>query len=257
MVDMGRRLAGCVLIAVALVFPASAQADVGVYPVTKAVPVGGVIRGWGAGSGMPVYLAPASAGPKRYPCHGSGICEPTANRAPGKPFVFLGRLRRTTNLYARQSFSFRVPDDLRSGRYRMYLYCKSCGGSLIQSGSRLEGEIIRITARAASRTIQVDVGAARRRFLVSQPEGVILLVRLTVPHGVHATVTGSIPGLASVMVSTDDKASCQRRGAVDVCAPAYEWCPMPAAAWRFELRKLAGPAGEIRLDFNVGQPPSR
>ena len=254
---MGRQLAACIFIAVALFFPASAQADVGVYPVTKVVPVGGVIRGWATGSGMPVYLVPASAGPKRYPCHRTGICEPTAKRAPGKPFVLLGRLRRTTNLYARQSFGFRVPEDLRPGRYRMYLYCKPCGGSLIQSGSRLEGEIMRITARPASRTIRVDSGATRTRFLISQPEGVILLVRLTVPHGVHATVTGSIPRLASVIASTDDQASCRRRGAVDVCAPAYEWCPMPAAAWRFELRKLAGPAGAIRLDFRVGQPPSR
>ena len=255
---MGRwPLAACTFIAVALVFPASGQADVGIHPVTKVVPVGGVIRGWGVGSGMPVYLVPASAGPKRYPCRGNGICEPTAEHAPGKPFAFLGRLRRTTDLYARQSFSFRVPDDVRPGRYRMYLYCKSCGGSLIQSGSRLEGEVIRIRARIASRTIRVDAGATRRRFLISQPEGVILLVRLTVPHGVRATVTGSIPRLARVMVSTDDKASCRRRGAVDVCAPAYAWCPMPAAAWRFELRKLAGPVGEIRLDFSVGQPPRR
>jgi hypothetical protein len=30
---------------------------------------------------------------------------------------------------------------------------------------------------------------------------------------------------------------------------------MPAAAWRFRLDKLSGPAGNVRLDFVVGSPP--
>ncbi len=39
----------------------------------------------------------------------------------------------------RQSFKFFVPSNLSPGLYRMYLYCRPCGHSLIQSGSRLEG----------------------------------------------------------------------------------------------------------------------
>ena len=60
----------------------------------------------------------------------------------------------------------------------------------------------------------------------------------------------------ALAISTDGMAKCRRRGAVDVCTQPEEWCPMPAAAWRFVLRKLAGPPGWIRIDFVIGSPPS-
>jgi hypothetical protein len=248
---MSRGLTIVAFLVLALALPLRARADVGVYPITKVVPVGGVIHGWGDGSGMPVYLVPAAAGPRRYDCHGSGTCEPTSERSPGKPFVFLGRLRRTKNVYADQRFDFVVPAELHPGAYRMYLYCRPCGRSLIQSGGRLEGETIRITARPESRTVHIGVGAADVRFLMSEPPGVILLLRLTVPLGMRVSATGYIPSVASVVVSS---ALCRRRGSLDVCTQAVEWCPMPAAAWRFRLRKLGGPAGRVRLDFVVGRP---
>src|SRR6266487_631238 len=108
-IDVTRGLAAFVVVAFALVLPARARADVGVYPATKVVPVGGVIHGWGDGSGMAVYLVPASAGPQRYPCHGNGICEPTVEHAPGKPFVLLGGCdgRRTCTRASRSASSRR------------------------------------------------------------------------------------------------------------------------------------------------------
>jgi hypothetical protein len=254
--SVGRRIIVLGSLVLAFLFAADARADVGVYPVTRVVPVGGVVDGWGDGSGMAVYLVPASVGPKRRACGGNGICEPTLTRPPRRPFVLLGRLRKTRNVYARQAFSFPVPPDLSPGAYRMYLYCRPCGGSLIQSGQRLEGETIRLTARPASRRIGVGAGATGTRFLVSEPVGVVLLLRLTVPHGTRASVTGSIPGLAGVMIATGRTETCNRHGSVDVCTQPEEWCPVPAAAWRFRLNKLAGPAGQIRLDFVVGQPPN-
>ncbi len=129
----------------------------------------------------------------------------TRAREAVRPF---GRLRRTKNVYARQSFSFLAPSGLSPGAYRMYLYCRPCGGSLIQSGARLEGETIRLTARPTSRRIRVGPGAMRRRFLVSEPAGVILLLRLTVPHGTRASVTGSIPRLVGVMISSERREIC-------------------------------------------------
>lgn len=252
---MTRRLVLLGLAVVGLNLPSPARADVGVYPATKVVPVGGVISGQGDGSGMSVYLVPAATGPKRHSCGADGICEPTAKRAPGKPFILLGRLRRTKNIYANQSFSFSVPLDLSPGPYRMYLYCRPCGNSLIQSGGRLEGEMIRLTARPEPRRIRLSSAPSRLRFLVSEPAGVILLLRLTVPHGSRVAVTGRIPHVAGVGISTDGMSKCRRRGAYDVCTQPEEWCPMPAAAWHFQLRKLAGPRGEIRLDFVIGPPP--
>jgi hypothetical protein len=56
-------------------------------------------------------------------------------------------------------------------------------------------------------------------------------------------LTGRIPHVAGVGISTDGRSKCHLRGAVDVCTQPEEWCPMPAAAWRFVLRKLAGPRG--------------
>jgi len=252
---VARKLALFALAGACLLVAPAASADVGVNPTTKVVPLGGVIRGWGDGSGMAVYLVPAAAGPKRHSCGANGICEPTAGRPPGKPFILLGHLRRTTNIYARQSFSFAVSPRLSPGLYRIYLYCRPCGNSLIQSGGRLEGETIRITARPETHHFRVQSAPGRFRFLVSEPAGVILLLRLTVPHGTHATATGRIPHLAGVQVSTDGLSRCRRRGSVDVCTQAEEWCPMPAAAWQFVLRKKAGPLGAIRLDFVIGSPP--
>jgi hypothetical protein len=90
---------------------------------------------------------------------------------------------------------------------------------------------------------------------VSEPAGVIRRLRITVPHGTRANLTGVIPGVAGVAIATprtaDASETCQRRGAFDVCTQAEEACPMPAATWHFRLRKFAGPAGEVRLEFVV------
>jgi hypothetical protein len=254
LIQVARRFILVLALGIGLTLPARAGADVGLYPTTKEVPVGGVIAGRGDGSGMAAYLVPAASGPRRYTCHGHGICEPQVKSAPRAPFTLLGRLRRTKNVYATQSFSFRTPADLKPGVYRLYLYCRPCGGSLIQSGRHLNGETIRVTARPQSRTVQVGQGATRRRFLMSEPAGVILLLRLTVPHGTRAVANGSIPGVAGVRISTVT-ASCRHTGSVDVCTQPEEWCPMPAAAWHFRLDKIWGPVGSVRLDFVVGNPP--
>jgi hypothetical protein len=86
---------------------------------------------------------------------------------------------------------------------------------------------------------------------------VIRLLRVAVPAGAQVNVTGVIRGVAGVRISTpaarnDPAESCERRSAVVVCTQSEEACPMPAATWRFRLRKLAGRAGWIRLSFVVG-----
>jgi hypothetical protein len=112
-----------------------------------------------------------------------------------------------------------------------------------------------------SRAFVLPAGQSQRRFSMREPAGVILLTRITVPHGVHATVDARIPHLAGAGVSTatsrvDPALSCRRSGGDDVCTQAQEWCPMPAARWRMHLVKTGGPAGRIRVDFVVGQPPA-
>lgn len=126
-------------------------------------------------------------------------------------------------------------------------------------GTRTSRSVLAVQQRRArprSRSVHVGSGATVKRFEVSEPAGVIRLLRVTVPHGMRAKLTGAIPQVAGVAISTPQSTvpseTCQRRGAVDVCTQAEEACPMPAASWHFRLHKLVGLAGEIRLEFLVG-----
>ena len=111
-----------------------------------------------------------------------------------------------------------------------------------------------------TRTFKLDAGRTARTFTFRERSGVILLNRLTVPHGVRAFVEARIPHLAGAKVSSwpsrnDPSLSCRRHGARDVCTQSEEWCPMPQAVWHFHLVKLSGPAGAVRFDYVVAAPP--
>jgi hypothetical protein len=128
--------------------------------------VGGVLRGWSNGAGFRVYIVPAALAPKRHTCRGgTAICEPTVKRPPGKPFVLVGRVPGKVGQYGKRPFSFRVPA-VHIGLYRAFVYCRPCGRSLIQSGSRIEGETIRILSAATRR-----VTYPRDRLSVVLPSG--------------------------------------------------------------------------------------
>lgn len=112
-----------------------------------------------------------------------------------------------------------------------------------------------------SRTFQLDAGHATRAFAFRERGGVILVNRLTVPHGVRAVVNAQIPGVAGARVQSwpsrmQPALACRRHGELDVCNQGEEWCPMPASIWRFRLVKLGGPAGPIRFDYVVAPPPT-
>ena len=135
---------------------------------------------------------------------------------------------------------------------------------LVQSAGA-EGKL---TARAASpvfqttRTFELGTGRATRTFTLRERDGVILINRLTVSHGVRAFVDARIPGLAGARVSSwmnrnDPSLACRSRRAFDVCTQGEEWCPMPQAVWQFRLVKLSGPAGPVRFDYVVAAPPAQ
>jgi hypothetical protein len=142
---MSKRLAvfGFATVA-ALAGASTARGDIGIRLTTNVVHVGGTLRGWSNGSAFPVYIVPSALAPRRFTCHhGTAICEPTVKRLPGPPFVLLGRIPGRYAHYARHNFAFRIPR-IRSGRYRVFIYCRPCGRSLIQSGARIEGETIQV-----------------------------------------------------------------------------------------------------------------
>jgi hypothetical protein len=110
--------------------------------------------------------------------------------------------------------------------------------------------------------VATQAGASVDRLVVPEPSGVIRLLRVIAPAGTRARVTGVMPGLAGVSISlprarVDSAESCTRHGAAVACIQGEEACPMPAASWRFRVRKLAGPAGRIRIDFVVGPERSK
>jgi hypothetical protein len=243
-----RRTAVAVAAAAALALPVRAQADVGVDVVTKVVPAGGAIR-VRTTAGLPVYAVPAAYAPRRHRCRRNAICEPTTPDAPGPPFVRLGAVPRLRDPYARRTVDLRVPRGLAPGPYRVFVYCAPCGRTLIVSGDRVAGETIRVLARPTPRAVALPAGAAARAFLVSEPRGVVRVLRLTVPHGLRVSLTARIAG-AGVGIATQT-ADCRRRGAVDVCDQAVEWCPLPAAVWRLRVRKSYGPAARVVVAFLV------
>lgn len=138
-----RRLVIAAALVIALALPSVAAADVLIILTTFNLPRHGIVRGHGSGSGMPVYIVPVRDAPHRYQRNGT-YYEPQVKHAPGPPFVLLGRLLDYSDVYKNQAFAFRIPLSVKPGRYRVYLYCRACGGSLIVSGLSYSGQVLRI-----------------------------------------------------------------------------------------------------------------
>lgn len=113
-------------------------------------------------------------------------------------------------------------------------------------------------SRSNSTYVRTLAGASVNRVEVPEPAGVIRLLRVVAPAGTRVKVTGVIPGVAGVSISLPLHSraaapeTCSRHGGTVGCTQAEEACPMPQATWRFQVRKVAGPAGRIRVDFVVG-----
>lgn len=155
---------------------------------------------------------------------------------------------------------------IRCVRFRRSVRASLVGTSLVLIAAQPLTAAAPSRARAASRfqttrTFKLSAGRAERTFTFRERGGVILLNRLTVPHGVRAIVDARIPHLAGVRVASwpsrnDPSLTCRQHGRFDVCTQSEEWCPMPQAIWHFRLAKLNGPAGPIRFDYVVAAPPA-
>ena len=118
----------------ALVAVPTASADVYVIIANTTVHRGGYLRGTGDGSRLPFYLVPKHLAPY----DGTHV-----KRPPRRPYIFLGRLRRTRNFYATQHFRFRVPM-VRPGKYKVVIWCRPCGGTLILAGTTGFGQTVTV-----------------------------------------------------------------------------------------------------------------
>ena len=120
--------------ATALLAVPAAYADIYVVIANTTVHRDGYLRGTGDGSRLPFYLVPK----RLAPAYGDRV-----KRAPRRPYVFLGRLRRTRNPYATQHFRFRVPR-VRPGKYKVVIWCLPCGGTLILAGPTGFGQTVTV-----------------------------------------------------------------------------------------------------------------
>jgi hypothetical protein len=114
-----------------------------------------------------------------------------------------------------------------------------------------------VAGRPDSMVVWAPAGESVSRVEVSEPAGVIRLLRVVAPRGTHMTVTGVIPGLAGVTIPIPrdhriNAETCLRHSSTTVCTEGEEACPMPPATWEFRVRKVTGPAGRVRIDFVVG-----
>lgn len=111
--------------------------------------------------------------------------------------------------------------------------------------------------QAHTRTVSVAAGVTVKRFGLAESAGTVRLLRVVARLGTRLTITATIPHTATVSIAAprprrDPSESCRQRGRFEVCTQAVEACPMPSATWRVSLHKLAGPAGQVRLEFIVG-----
>jgi hypothetical protein len=139
-----RRVVVSLSVAVFLTLAAAARADIGLTITTLEVRAGGVLRGFGNASGMPVYLVPESSAPRPIPCDsGRAYCAPRSWHRPGRPYVLLGHLRNGGRRYTRQRFAFRVPH-VPPGRYQVAVWCQPCGRRLLLAGATLHGQVVTV-----------------------------------------------------------------------------------------------------------------
>jgi hypothetical protein len=112
-------------------------------------------------------------------------------------------------------------------------------------------------SRSQSMYVRTAAGASVSRVDISERAGAIRLLRVVAPAGTRMKVIGAIPGVAGVSISLPLHShaaaeTCSNQGGAVSCTVAEEACPMPQATWHFQLRKISGPAGRVRVDFVVG-----
>ena len=132
---------------------------------------------------------------------------------------------------------------------------------IVGGGAASGGRAHAASAPATTVVRHLTGGRGETTFSLREPAGVVLLARVSAPRGVRAFVNATIPGVAGVPMGTTpdgfgQNPTCAVRGRLNVCTEAVEWCPMPQATWRFHVAKVAGPAGDVRVDFIVGPKPS-
>jgi hypothetical protein len=118
----------------ALVITPAATAAIFVELRTTTVHRGGLVHLVGNAHALPLY---AVATAKLSLCRRTDTCTGLERRArpPRKPYVSIGRAPGSGT--STRPFALRLPRSLLHGRYRIFVWCKPCGGSLIPAVGQL------------------------------------------------------------------------------------------------------------------------
>lgn len=129
-------------LAVALALTTSAEAAIFIRLATTTARRGGALEVTGNASHMPLYALPAA----RMPCARYGTCSGPIHREvpPRPPFVFIGYTPNVGGAIRTRAFAIRLPRALAPGRYKVFVWCKRCGGSLIVAGTDSSGQTLRV-----------------------------------------------------------------------------------------------------------------
>jgi hypothetical protein len=140
-----RTLVFLLVFTAALVVATPADAAIFIRVTTTTVQRGGVLHVVGNAAHMPLYALPAA----RMPCARHGTCPgiPIHRDSPPKrkPFVFLGYTPGSFSGFMRaHAFAIRLSRAVRPGRYKVFVWCAACGGSLIMAGNDPSGQTLRV-----------------------------------------------------------------------------------------------------------------
>jgi hypothetical protein len=130
--------------AAALLTTGSATAAIFIRLQTTVAHPGGVIRVVGDASATPLYALPAARIPS---CMRSGECMKLMHTAvaPRAPFLFLGRTPgKAVGFAPIRAFRLKLPLALEPGSYKVFVWCRSCGGTLIVAGTTDAGQTLRV-----------------------------------------------------------------------------------------------------------------
>jgi hypothetical protein len=136
-----RTLALAGVLAAVLVVASPASAAIFMRLATVHAHRGGLVHIFGNPRHMPLYALPA----RKMPCiRVYAACQPMRRAtAPRRPFILLGRTPGKVSAnyeHTSRAFTIRLPHALPAGKYVVFVWCASCGGSLISAGTNPSGQ---------------------------------------------------------------------------------------------------------------------
>jgi len=136
-------LFGCVA---ALLAARPASAAIFVRLTETSVNRGGRLHLVGNAAAMPLYVLPVAHVPS---CMRYDTCASLMRRSapPKSPFAFVGRTPGTPPGFApTRLFVVRLPKRIPTGRYKLFVWCLPCGGTLIPASEGVSSQTLRIVS---------------------------------------------------------------------------------------------------------------